>query len=153
MGFLDILIIVVLAVGVIGAGLFFLNRWASKKISTQQNLMDKNRQPASIYIIDKKRDRAANVNLPKVVMDNLPRAYKFMKMNFVKAKIGPQIMTLICDKHIFNGLQAKKTYQVELAGIYIASAKGVKTKQQLKEQAKAKKKAAKETVKETKAKK
>ena len=144
MTFFDIIIIIVVAVGVVAAALFFLNRWASKKINTQQQLMDKNRQPASIYVIDKKRDKAANVNLPKVVMENLPKAYKFMKMNFVKVKVGPQIVTLICDKNIFNGLQTKKTYQVELAGIYITSAKGIKTKHQQKEAAKAKKKAAKE---------
>ena len=147
----DIVIIAVAVVGVIAAALFFLNRWASKKINTQQQLMDKNRQPASIYVIDKKHDKAANVNLPKVVMDNLPKVYKFMKMYFVKVKIGPQIMTLICDKNIYRGLQTKKTYQVELSGIYISSAKGVKTKFQLKEQAKAKKKAAKEAAKEAKA--
>jgi len=143
MGLIDILIIVAVVVVALVVGLYFLNRWASKRMSNQQDVMNKNRQPASIFVIDKKRDKAANVHLPKVVMDNLPRTAKLMKMYFIKAKIGPQIMTLMCDKNIFLGLQPKKNYQVELAGIYIISAKGVKSQAQLKAIAKDKRKQAK----------
>ena len=132
-GFLDWLIIAFIVIVAIGAALYFLNRWATRKYATQQDMMTKNKMAASIYVIDKKHDKAANVTLPKVVMENLPRTAKAMKMHFVKAKIGPQIMTLMCDKTVYGYLEPKKTYQAELAGIYIVGVKGAKTKYEIKE--------------------
>ncbi|MCL2573883.1 MAG: hypothetical protein FWE34_04930 [Defluviitaleaceae bacterium] len=149
-GWVDILLIVVVVLGAIIAGLYFLNRWASKRVTQQQDMVERTKQSASIYVIDMKRDKAVNVTLPKVVMDNLPRTAKMMKMNFVKAKIGPQIITLMCDKTVFNALDVKKTFQVELAGIYIASVKGMKTKYELAQARKAKKLKAKQEAKATK---
>jgi L-cystine uptake protein TcyP (sodium:dicarboxylate symporter family) len=143
LGWLDIILIVFAVIVAIGVGVYFLNRWANKRYTQQQDMVEKNKQSASIYVIDMKRDKAANVNLPKVVMENLPRTAKAVKMNFVKAKVGPQIVTLMCDKNIFAALDVKKTYQVELAGIYIVSVKGAKTKFEMKEAAKAKRKKAK----------
>ena len=144
MGFLDILIIVFVVIVAIAGGLYFLNRWATKRYSTQQDMVSKNKMPAKIYVIDKKHDKAANVQLPKVVADNLPKSAKVMKMHFIKAKVGPQIITLMCDKAVYGHLSLKKDYQVELAGIYIVSVKGAKSKFELKEAAKAKKKAKKD---------
>ena len=148
MSIFDILLIVGLVVVVIIVALYFLNRWASKRMSNQQSMIEKTKQAASIYVIDKKRDKAANVTLPKVVTENLPKASKLMTMNFVKAKVGPQIVTLICDKNVFNALDVKKTFQVELAGIYIVSVKGMKTAFEVKEAKRAKKSKAKETAKQ-----
>jgi hypothetical protein len=42
-------------------------------------------------------------------------------MPIVKAKVGPQIATLLCDKNIYDNLPVKKTVKVELAGVYITS--------------------------------
>jgi len=142
-GILDITLIVIAVLGAVLGGLYFLNRWASKKVTAQQEMVNKTKQSASIYVIDKRHDKAANVTLPKVVMENLPRTTKLMKMHFVKAKIGPQIMTLMCEKGVYNALDVKKTFQVELAGIYIVHVKGMKTKYELKQAAKAKKARAK----------
>ena len=139
LGVLDIVLIVFVVVVVILAALYFLNRWASKRMSTQQGMIEKTKQAASIYVIDMRRDKAANVSLPKAVMDNLPRAARLMKMYFVQAKIGPQIMTLICEKPVYNALAVKKTFQVELAGIYIVSVKGMKSAYEVKQAKKAKK--------------
>jgi len=149
-GWVDIILIIVLVLGGIVAGLYFLNRWASRRVTQQQDMVEKTKQTASIYVIDMKRDKAANVHLPKMVMDNLPRTAKLMKMYFVKAKVGPQIVTLMCEKTVFNALDVKKTFQVELAGIYIASVKGMKTKYELAQARKAKKAKAKETAKQDK---
>ena len=147
---IDILLIVIVVLGAIIAGLYFLNRWAGKRVAAQQDMVEKTKQSASIYVIDMRRDKAANVTLPKVVMDNLPRTAKMMKMYFVKAKIGPQIVTLMCEKTVFNALDVKKTFQVELAGIYIASVKGMKTKYELNQARKKKKMKAKEEAKSKK---
>jgi hypothetical protein len=146
----DILLIAIVVLGAIVAGLYFLNRWAGKRVAQQQDMVEKTKQSASIYVIDMRRDKAANVNLPKVVMENLPRSAKFMRMYFVKAKIGPQIMTLMCEKTVYNALDVKKTFQVELAGIYIASVKGMKTKYELNQARKAKKLKAKQEAKKKK---
>jgi len=149
-GIFDILLIVGLVVVVIVVALYFLSRWANKRMNNQQNVIEKNKQAASIYVIDKKRDKAANVTLPKMVMESLPKASKLMSMNFVKAKVGPQIVTLICDKNVFNALDVKKTFQVELAGIYIVSVKGMKTAFEVKESKRAKKFKAKEAARQAK---
>jgi len=146
-GALDIILLVFGILVVVGVGFYFLNRWATKRFSTQQDMMEKNKQSVSIFVIDKRHDKAANVNLPKIVMENLPRTARLMKMHFIKAKIGPQILTLICDKNHYNFIEPKKTYTVEIAGIYISGVKGAKTKHEQKEIAKAKKAKAKVKVK------
>lgn len=140
---IDIVLIVFAVIVVLAAGLYFLNRWANKRYTQQNDMVQKSKQSAEIYVIDMKRDKAENVTLPKVVTDNLGRTAKMMKMHFVKAKVGAQVVTLMCDKNIFSSLEAKKKYKVELAGIYIVSVKGAKTKFEIKEIEKAKKAKAK----------
>jgi hypothetical protein len=61
-----------------------------------------------------------------------------MKMPLVKAKVGPQVTTLMCDPKVFEVLPIKRNVRVELAGIYIAEMKGMKTKKERRELAKAK---------------
>jgi len=145
---IDIAIIVIIVLAVIGGTLFLLQRWASKRYADQQSAIAQNKQPATIYVIDKKRDFARNVNLPKIVMESLPKISGRVKMYFVQAKIGPQIMTLICEKAVYNAVPVKKTIKVDLAGIYIVHVKGMKSPEELKaakrEKAAAERKAEKE---------
>ena len=131
MGIWDILVIVFIVVVVAGLAIYFLNRWASRKMVEQSTLIERNKQSASIYVIDKKRDRIQNANFPKAVQEQVPRWNKIMKMYLVKAKVGPQIMTLMSDKDVFHALPLKKTVKVDLAGIYIVSMKGMKTKEEM----------------------
>ena len=138
--FLDIVILVTLIVAVVVFAMFMLNRWAAKKYGAQKDMIDKAKQTVSIYVIDKKRARAADAHLPKAIMENLPRVYKVTKMNLIKAKVGPQITTLLCDKKVYEVMPVKKNVKVDLAGIYIIEVKGVKSKKELKAQAKQKKK-------------
>ena len=132
MNAMDIILVVVLAVAAVVAGLYFLNKWATKKQGEQQEVVDRTRQITTIYVIDKKKDKAANVNLPKVAMTQLPKIYKYIKMPFVKAKIGPQIITLMCDAKVFKALPVKKSVKVGLAGIYIVDMPGMKTAKEMK---------------------
>ncbi len=147
----DIILIVIIVLGLLAVGLYFLNRWASKKMVAQEKLIEQSKQTVSLYVIDKKRDKPQNANLPKQVMDQLPRTYKFMKANLVKAKIGPQIHTLMCDKKVYNIIPVKKTIKVELAGLYIVSVKGMKSEDELKKMKKEKKAKEKEEAKKAKA--
>ena len=133
MSAMDIVLLVALIIAAVIAGLYFLNKWASKKMTGQQEVIDRTRMVTSIYVIDKKKDKAANVNLPKAAMDQLPKMYRFIKMPFVKAKIGPQIITLMCDAKVFKALPVKKSVKVGLAGIYIADMVGMKTEKEMKD--------------------
>lgn len=150
MSFLDIIIIVAVVIGALLAGLYFLNKWAYKRMDTQQTMIDKMKNSMSIYVIDKKRDKITNVNMPKAVIDQMPKMYKRMKLCFVQAKIGPQIMTLMCDKNVFAAIPIKKNVKVEIAGMYIVSVAGMKTPQELKALKKEKKLKAKAEAKAAK---
>ena len=119
---------------------YFLNRWAGKRTAQHQEMVAQHKQTMSIYVIDKKKDKLTNANLPKAMTDQMPRMGKFMKMPLVKAKVGTQIMTLVCDENVFNALPIKKNVSVEMAGIYIVGMKGMKTKLEMEAQRKARRK-------------
>ena len=42
----------------------------------------------------------------------------------MKAKIGPKVMSLMCDEKIFPVLPVKKELKVVISGIYIMGVKG-----------------------------
>ena len=151
MDWLQIVMIVAVILAVILAVLYFLNKWVMKRTTQQQDTLERTKQKVSIYVVDKKRDKPENVNLPKAVMDNFPKMLKLTKSNFVKVKIGPQFLTLMCDKRVFEYLEAKKTYKIELAGIYIASVVGMKSASELKELEREKKEQQKKSKLEAKA--
>jgi len=134
------MILIAIILVVIVAALYFLNKWAGKRMANQQEMVAKHKQTATIYIIDKKKDKLTNANLPKAMASQIPRMGRIMKMPLVKAKIGPQIVTLIADNAVFPALPVKKNVTVEIAGAYIVSMKGMKTKRQLAEQRKARRK-------------
>lgn len=127
----DIVIIIAVVLLAIGIGLYFLNRWASRRMADQQDAVERNKQTVSIYVIDKKKDKITNANFPKAVYEQVPKWSRRMKTPLVKAKIGPQIMTLMCDAKVFAALPVKKTVKVDLAGLYIVGMKGMKTKMEM----------------------
>ena len=125
-------------VAIVGVTIFyFLNKWAGKKAATQHDMVEQHKQTVSIYVIDKKKDKITNAGFPKAVQDQIPRMAKIMKTPLVKAKIGPQITTLVCDAAVFDALPVKKTVSVEIAGAYIVGMKGMKTKMEMAEVRKA----------------
>ena len=56
------------------------------------------------------------------VDDILARA----KLPIVKAKVGPRIMTLICDAAIFDQIPVKKEVKATVSGIYITGVRGIR---------------------------
>jgi len=139
LGFLDIALIVAVVIGILAFGFYLLNKWSYKKMDENQAMIDRHRQSATIFVIDKSSGRLKDGILPKAAMDQMPMHSKIMKMYFVKAKVGPQIVTLICDKEVYAALPVKKNVKVEIAGIYISSMHGMKTKEEMKALKKAKK--------------
>lgn len=139
MSFGDIVILIMLILGVVAVALYFLNKWAADKMGQQQEMIERSKQTATIFIIDKKRDKVTNANFPKAVIDQMPKYSKLMKMYLVKAKAGPQIATFLCDKKVYNALPVKKNVKVEVAGMYITGMKGMKSDEEMKASKKAKK--------------
>ena len=120
-----ILWISVIAVVIVGAiiGFRFFKSKIQKKMDDQQTLVNQHKMPASILVLEKRKDKISNANIPKSVISQIPKMYKIKKVPIVKAKIGPQIMDLLCDEEVFDKLPERKTVRVELAGIFIAGIK------------------------------
>ena len=121
-------IILGVIIAAIVAGYFFLKKRMEKKVSLQKDLVDQHKVVTSILILEKRMDKVNNANMPKSVIAQIPKIYKLRKVPIVKAKIGPQVMDLLCDEDIFNKLPERKSVNVELAGIFIAGIKAGKTK-------------------------
>ena len=126
-----IMLIVVLVAIVVLTVFYFLNKWAGKRAATQQDMIQQHKQTVTMFIIDKKKDKITNAGFPKAVQDSIPRMAKIMKTPLVKAKVGAQIMTLVCEAGVYDALPLKKNVTVEVAGAYIVGMKGMKTKQEM----------------------
>ena len=119
------LIIVVVLVGALVA-LYFFGKKAEKKQAEQQEQMEAIKQTVSMLIIDKKKMRLKDSGLPQMVIDQTPKLMRRTKMPVVKAKVGPRIMTLICDAAIFDQIPVKKEVKATLSGIYITGVRGIR---------------------------
>lgn len=116
---------IVLAVLVIAfIVLSIVGRKLQKKQEESQSQMQAASQVTSILVIDKKRLKLKDAGLPKVIVENTPKYLRRSKVPIVKAKIGPKIMSLMCDEKIFPLLPIKKELKVVLSGIYIMDVKG-----------------------------
>lgn len=120
-----ILLIVAAVIGIIVAVLYFLGKKAQKRQAEQQEMLQANRQTVSMLIIDKKRMRIKDSGLPQMVIDQTPKMMRRSKLPIVKAKIGPQIMSLICDEKIFDYVPVKKEVKAVVSGIYVLDVKGL----------------------------
>ncbi len=118
-----ICILVLLIVGVVV--LYFLGKRAQKKQAEQQEMMEANKQTIAMLIIDKKRMRLKDSGLPQAVIDQTPKMMRRSKLPIIKAKVGPQIMCLICDEKIFESVPVKKEVKAVVSGIYVLDVKGL----------------------------
>lgn len=131
MSTLSIVLLVILAILVIAAiVLYFVGKKAQKKQAEQEAQMEAMKQTISMLIIDKKRMKMKDSGLPQAVIDQTPKLLRGSKLPVVKAKVGPQIMTLICDEKIFDSVPVKKEVKAVVSGIYITGVKGLHGKQQ-----------------------
>lgn len=105
------------------AAYFILRKYLKNKMDDQQQLVNQHKITASILVLEKKKEKVADSDIPKSVISQIPKIYQIRKVPIVKAKIGPQVMDLLCDEAVFDKLPVKKTVQVEIAGIFIAGIK------------------------------
>ena len=97
-----------------------------KKQEEQQSQLEAVAQTVSMLVIDKKRMRLKDAGLPQMVIDQTPKLLRRSKLPIVKAKVGPKVMSLICDEKIFDSVPVKKEVKAVVSGIYITSVKGLR---------------------------
>lgn len=121
-----ILIIVILVLIAACVALYFFGKKAEKKQAEQQEQMKAIAQNISMLVIDKKRMKLKEAGLPAVVLENTPKYLRGAKMPVVKAKVGPKVMTLMCDEKIFPLIPVKKEVKAIVSGLYITDVKGIR---------------------------
>lgn len=119
-----LIILVIMAIALIV--LYFLGKKAQKKQEEQQAQIEASKQTVSMLIIDKKKMPLNKSGLPQIVIEQTPKLMRRSKLPVVKAKVGPRIMTMICDEKIFDSVPVKKEVKAEVSGMYIVGIKGLR---------------------------
>jgi hypothetical protein len=118
--YLYIIIFIVIAIMRICA---VLQAPGAQKMAEQQEIVNQHKQTVSIMVIDKKKERLSEANMPAAIAEKLPRIVRMKKMPIVKAKVGNQVVNLLCDEKVFDQIPEKKMVRVEVAGIFIVGIK------------------------------
>ncbi len=121
-----ITICVIVVLGGLIVFLFITGRKAQKKQDEQSEQMLKSAQSMNLYIIDKKKMRMQNANLPKVVMDATNWRTRLFKVPMVKAKVGPKVITFVCDPDVYKTILPHQEVKAQVSGIYINTAKRIR---------------------------
>ena len=124
----QILLIILAVILVLLVVLYFVGSKMQRKQAASQEQMDAMKQTLSMLIIDKKKMKLKDANLPDMVLQQTPKYMRRMKMPFVKAKVGPRIMTLIADPKVYEILPVKKEVKAVVSGIYITEIKYIRGK-------------------------
>lgn len=137
-----IIALIVIAVVLIAAFvvLMIIGNKLRKKQDEQQAQIDAAKQIMSMLVIDKKMMKLSEAGLPKIVLDQTPKYLRGRKMPIVKAKIGPKVMSLMCEPKVFEQLPIKAEIKAEVSGIYITGIKSVRGGKIVVEEKKTKKK-------------
>lgn len=133
-----VLLVILVVLAIIVAVLYFLGKKAQKKQADQQEMLQANKQTVSMLIIDKKRMKIKESGLPQMVIDQTPKLMRGSKLPIIKAKVGPQILSLVCDERIFDSIPVKKEVKASVSGIYVLDVKGLHGKNDAKLEAKKK---------------
>ena len=83
-------------------------------------------RPSVCSLLIKRGKKLKEAGLPAAVVENTPKYLRRTRVPIVKAKIGPKIMTLMCEEKVFEVLPVKKEAKVVLSGIYITGIKSVR---------------------------
>lgn len=118
---------IAIAVTVVALGILILLYFAGNKMQQKQleqrEQINAAAQSATLFIIDKKIMPMKDAKLPKAVMEQAPKRYQRAKVPIVKAKVGPQVMTLLCDESIYDDVPQHGEVKAMISGIYITSVK------------------------------
>ena len=123
-GLIVAIVVAVVAIALLVV-LYFLGKKAEKRKAEQDAQMEQYKQTVSMLIIDKKRMKLIDSGLPQAVLDQTPKLMRRAKLPIVKAKVGPQVMSLVADEKIFEAIPVKKEVKATVSGIYITDVKGL----------------------------
>ena len=120
-------LLIILAILVIAmVVLYFLGKRTEKKQAEQKEQLDAVAQTVNMLIIDKKKLKIKDAGFPAVVLENTPKYLRWSKVPVVKAKVGPRIMTFMCDEKVFDMIPVKQEIRAMVGGIYILSVKSLR---------------------------
>ncbi len=119
-----LLIILAIAIALLVV-LYFVGKKLQARQTEAEAQMQANKQTVSLLVIDKKRMKIKDAQLPAGVIDQIPKMQRNLKAPLAKVKIGPQILTMFVDEKIFDSLPVKKEVKAEISGMYIISVKGM----------------------------
>ncbi len=122
------IVLIVIAVVMVGImiALYFFGKKMQKKQAEQDEQIAQHKQTVTMLIIDKKMMKLKDAGLPQAVIAQTPKLMRGSKLPIVKAKVGPQILSLVCDAKIFDTIPVKKEVKASVSGIYITDVKGIR---------------------------
>ncbi len=106
------------------------NKMQEKQLAQKEQMVEA-AQPVTMLVIDKKIMPIKDAKLPKIVTEQLEakgKRYTKAKVPIVKAKVGPQILSLICDDAIFEDVPSRGEVKAMVSGIYLVSVKQIRGK-------------------------
>ena len=122
-----IVFLVILAVLiVVMVVLYFLGKKMQKRKEEQDAQMAAVAQTIPLLVIDKKKLKLTESGLPQAVLDQTPKMMRRSKMPVVKAKVGPKVMTFLCDAEIFEQIPVKQQIKATVSGLYITGINAIR---------------------------
>lgn len=112
--------------------LYILGKKSQKKKEEQDAQIAATAQTISMLVIDKKRMRLKDAGLPAMVVEQTPKLLRRSKVPIVKAKVGPKVVTMICENAIFDSIPVKKEVKAIVSGLYITGVKGIRSNLEVK---------------------
>ena len=116
-------------VAIICVILFVLYKFGDKQQKKQEEsrrqLYD-NMQVVSMLVIDKKHMKLSEAGFPRSVTEQMKKRYLRSKAPVVKCKIGPQIVSLLCDEAIYDQIPVKTEIKAQVSGLYIMGIKNTR---------------------------
>ena len=119
-------LVIVLVVTAALIALYIFGSKMQKKQEKAQADMMVGAQTYSILVIDKKKMKLKEAGFPAVVLEQTPKYLRNSKVPVVKAKIGPKVMSLMCEPKVFDLIPIKKEVKAVMNGIYIIDVKGMR---------------------------
>lgn len=123
---MKVLLIIAAVVLILAVVFYFVGKKAQKKQEESQAQLEAVKQTVSMLVIDKGKIKFRDAGFPAIVVEKTPKRYHRMKTPVVKAKVGPKIMTFMCDADIYDLIPVKKEVKATISGIYITDVKGVR---------------------------
>ena len=114
-----VLMVILVILIILLVALYFVSGKLERKQFEQQKVLEATAQVTNMLVIDKKHMPLKEAPFPKNVYEQTPFYLRWMKVDVVKAKIGPKVFTLMAEKQVFKSLPVMGECRVRISGIYI----------------------------------